>query len=224
MSNAQSNRSAGSQPTTPAALGSVPPAAPGSANATALGCLVLVARQHGLHLTVPQLVHDNLLGPGELDVSVIVRCAKGVGLKTKVVHLGWSALHHLRKVLPAIVGLKNGSFLVLRRLDGDKDDAKVVLQDPNADEDAPLVIDRVRFEEAWTGEIILVKRNYDICRRDATVQHRARRRAAFSRALDRPRRRDLRAGSGIACAGANHVLAGAVATRSSITRRSTRSS
>ena len=123
---------------------------------------MLVARQHGLHLTVPQLVHDNLLGPGELDVSVIVRCAKGVGLKTKVVHLGWSALHHLRRVLPAIVGLKNGSFLVLRRLDGDKDDAKVVLQDPNADEDSLLVIDRVRFEEAWTGQVILVKRNYDI--------------------------------------------------------------
>ena len=37
-----------------------------------------------------------------------------------------------------------------------------ILQDPNAHEDAPLVIDRVRFEEAWTGDIILVKRNYDI--------------------------------------------------------------
>ena len=39
---------------------------------------------------------------------------------------------------------------------------RVVLQDPNAHEDAPLVVDRVRFEEAWTGDIILVKRNYDI--------------------------------------------------------------
>ena len=39
---------------------------------------------------------------------------------------------------------------------------RVVLQDPNADEDALLVIDRVRFEEVWTGEVILVKRDYDI--------------------------------------------------------------
>ena len=39
---------------------------------------------------------------------------------------------------------------------------RIVLQDPNAADDALLVIDRVRFEEAWNGEVILVKRNYDI--------------------------------------------------------------
>ena len=37
-----------------------------------------------------------------------------------------------------------------------------MLQDPNAADDAVLVIDRVRFEEAWSGDVILVKRNYDI--------------------------------------------------------------
>ena len=37
----------------------------------------------------------------------------------------------------------------------------MVLQDPNADEDAALVIDRVRFEDAWTGDVVLVKRDYD---------------------------------------------------------------
>ena len=36
------------------------------------------------------------------------------------------------------------------------------MQDPNAGEDALLVIDRIRFEEAWSGEVILVKRDYDI--------------------------------------------------------------
>ena len=39
---------------------------------------------------------------------------------------------------------------------------RVVLQDPNAADDALLVIDRVRFEDAWSGDVILVKRNYDI--------------------------------------------------------------
>ena len=54
--------------------------------------------------------------------------------------------------------------MVVLRVDGDAEGEthRVVLQDPNAHEDAPLVIDRVRFEEAWTGDIILVKRNYDI--------------------------------------------------------------
>ncbi len=43
---------------------------------------------------------------------------------------------------------------------------RVVLQDPNADDDALLVIDRVRFEEVWTGEVILIKRNYDIAEQE----------------------------------------------------------
>ena len=38
----------------------------------------------------------------------------------------------------------------------------MVLQDPNAADDALLVIDRVRFEDAWSGDVILVKRNYEI--------------------------------------------------------------
>ena len=38
----------------------------------------------------------------------------------------------------------------------------MVLQDPNAADDAALVIDRVRFEDAWSGDVILVKRNYEI--------------------------------------------------------------
>jgi ATP-binding cassette subfamily B protein len=39
---------------------------------------------------------------------------------------------------------------------------RVVLQDPNASNDALLLIDRVRFEDVWTGDVILLKRNYDI--------------------------------------------------------------
>ena len=42
------------------------------------------------------------------------------------------------------------------------DEAAVVLQDPNAADDALLVIDRIRLEDAWSGDVILVKRNYDI--------------------------------------------------------------
>jgi ABC-type bacteriocin/lantibiotic exporter with double-glycine peptidase domain len=38
----------------------------------------------------------------------------------------------------------------------------VVLQDPNAGDDALLMVDRVRFENAWTGEVILVRRDYDV--------------------------------------------------------------
>ena len=48
------------------------------------------------------------------------------------------------------------------RLEGEPDAPRVVLQDPNADEDALLIVDRVRLEDAWTGEVVLIKRNYEL--------------------------------------------------------------
>jgi subfamily B ATP-binding cassette protein HlyB/CyaB len=129
---------------------------------TGLGCLVVVARHHGLHLAVPQLIHDNFLNKDELSTSELVKCIRGAGLKAKVVHLKWDGLEHLKKVMPAIVRLTNGTRFVLRRIEGEPEQARVVLQDPNADDDALLVIDRVRFEAAWTGEVVLIKRNYEI--------------------------------------------------------------
>src|ERR1700722_1217108 len=137
-----------------------------AAVATAPGCLVIVARHHGMHLAAPQIIRDNFLGAAELTVPELLKCVKKAGLKAKVVHLKWSSLSHLKKVLPAIVRLKNGSYLVLHRLEGDAENARIILHDPHADEDTPLVIDRVRFEEAFTGDVILIKRNYDIAQEE----------------------------------------------------------
>jgi subfamily B ATP-binding cassette protein HlyB/CyaB len=142
--------------------GAAPAVPERAAEPSGLGCLVIVARHHGLHLTVPQLVHDNVLANREVSVGEIVKCATSVGLKTKTVNLDWDGLGQLRKVLPAIVRLKSGGSLVLLRLEDDAAAPRAVLQDPNAAEDALLVIDRARFEDAWTGEVLLIKRNYDL--------------------------------------------------------------
>jgi len=48
-----------------------------SANgASALGCLILVARHHGVHLTLDQIVHDNVLESAAVDDGQLVRCAR----------------------------------------------------------------------------------------------------------------------------------------------------
>ncbi|SFI09199.1 peptidase domain-containing ABC transporter [Bradyrhizobium sp. Gha] len=133
-----------------------------SAVATGLECLVIVARQHGLHLTASQLIHDNVLGGSEVTTAEIVKCANNSGMRAKVVQLDWEGLGHLKKALPAIVSLKDGARMVLLRLEGDVNNPRVVLRDPSVDEDALLVIDRVRFQDVWTGEVILAKRDYDI--------------------------------------------------------------
>jgi ATP-binding cassette subfamily B protein len=52
--------------------------------------------------------------------------------------------------------------MLVLRTERDENSSRVVLQDPLADEDALLVLDQSRFEEIWTGETILIKRNYEI--------------------------------------------------------------
>ena len=133
-----------------------------SADRFGLDCLVIVARHRGVHLSVPQLIHDNVLTGQHVTVPQLLKCARSAKLKAKVAHLTWDGLSHLKKALPVVVTLKNGTSMVLLRLAGGPDDARVVLQDPNAGEDALLVIDRLRFEEVWSGDVILVKRDYDI--------------------------------------------------------------
>jgi ATP-binding cassette subfamily B protein len=127
-----------------------------------LECLVIVARRHGIHLSVPQLIHDNVLGKQEVSIAEIVKCAKASGLAAKVVDLDWEGLIQLKKMLPAIIRLRNGASMVLQRIESDGASGHVLLQDPNADDETPLVVDRVRLEDVWTGEVVLVKRNYEI--------------------------------------------------------------
>jgi ATP-binding cassette, subfamily B, bacterial HlyB/CyaB len=129
---------------------------------SSLACLVTVARHRGVHLSVPQLVHDNVLTGEQITVPQLLKCARSAKLEAKVARLNWDELSQLKKALPAIVTLKNGASMVLLRVTGGPDDAAIVLEDPNAGEDALLEIDRTRFERAWSGDVILVKRDYDI--------------------------------------------------------------
>ncbi len=127
-----------------------------------LECLMIVARQHGLHLTTTQLIHDNLLTDQEVTLGELLKCANSSGMTAKAVKLDWKGLQQLKKALPAIVWLRDGSSMVLLRLDGDENNMRVVLRDPNAAEDALLIIDQLRFEDIWSGDVVLVKRNYEI--------------------------------------------------------------
>ena len=129
----------------------------GTSEPSGLGCLVIIARHHGLELSVAQLVHDNYLVDQEVSVPELLKAARSAGLRAQTVRLDWHGLNQLDKALPAIVRLNNGRSMVLLRLEGgESGPSRAVLQDPNAGDDALLMIDRARFEGAWTGEVILV--------------------------------------------------------------------
>ena len=156
-----------------------------------LGCLVIVARHHGLHLTVSQLTHDNVLPNREVNVAEIIKCATSVGLKAKTVHMDWNGLGSLTKVLPVIVRLKTGGSLVLRHVGEEEPTlpSRVMLQDPNAAERRPadhrpraLRGSLDRGDHAHQARL----RHH---RRGAAVQVWPHRRARVPRAADCARRR-----------------------------------
>ena len=129
---------------------------------TALGCLAIIGRLSGVNLTVEQLIHDNLLGSEEITTEELLACAKRAGFRCKTLFLRWADLLDLRKALPAIVRFKDGSSMVMLRVEQQDGVSHVVLQDPNADADNLLIVDQMRFDQVWSGDTILIKRNYEI--------------------------------------------------------------
>jgi len=133
---------------------------------TRLASLVIVARHRGIQLSVAQLQRDHLLEPGEVSADKLLEIADASGLRAMLLRTEWRDLMALGQALPAILLLRNGNAMVIVRTDAQSQPPIVQLQDPNAGEDAPLVIDEGRLRQAWTGEIILLKRDYGV--RDET--------------------------------------------------------
>ena len=112
---------------------------------SALGCLIYIGRHHGLHLTAEQLTRTNLLTGEELSSAGALKSAQSVGLVAKAVALKWESLAKIKKALPALVRLTNGSYLVLQRVDIESPVPQVVLIDPKTNSDMTLTLDRLRI-------------------------------------------------------------------------------
>jgi subfamily B ATP-binding cassette protein HlyB/CyaB len=133
--------------------------------ASLLGCLVIAARYRGIYLSATQLVRDYLLPPNEPSPERLLGIARAAGLRAVATQMSFRELKRLGTVLPAIVLLRNGGAMVLLRVETQGKTPTVVLQDPMAGEEVPLVLDEERFTAGWTGRVILLKRDYRL--RDA---------------------------------------------------------
>lgn len=131
-----------------------------------LQSLVIVARYRDLNLTVEQLMHDNVLTGNDISSVDILRCASNAGLKATLLRLKTADLGQLNKALPCILQICGGGSLALLRRDETPSGVRFILQDPAAPDGVYLALDSVRLEAAWTGNVILLKRNYDITDQD----------------------------------------------------------
>src|SRR5215471_17430833 len=123
---------------------------------TALQCLTAVARHHGIDLSVDRIKHDYALQPGDDVTGLLPKIARGCGMQTRKLKVGWKELPRLGEAYPAIARLANGNSVILLGFHEDK----VGLLDPLADRLAVLRLDQQTFCKNWNGELLLVRRTF----------------------------------------------------------------
>ena len=113
-------------------------------------CLVTLLRFLDMPGDVQQLRHQ-YAEPGQtMSAETLVRAARRLSLKSRVVGSQWGKLE--KTPMPAIAELKSGEFVLI----GGMRDGNMLVQDPR---DGKLTSQsREEFESAWSGRLILVTR------------------------------------------------------------------
>jgi ATP-binding cassette, subfamily B, bacterial HlyB/CyaB len=113
-----------------------------------LAALVSLLRFHGVGADAEQIRHR--FGGRAIGIPEMLRCAKDLGLKARVVTTRWQRLD--RTPLPGIAVLGDGGFLML----GKAGEEKVLVQSPLAPR--PQLMSRAEFEAVWDGRVVLMAR------------------------------------------------------------------
>jgi len=119
-----------------------------AADESALVSLTILLRCHGVGVEPEQIRHR--VGAAHIGVVEMLRCAKDMGLKARVVSTRWERL--ASTPLPGIAMLRDGGFSVLGKAAEDK----VLVQHPAAPR--PETMTRAQFEAIWTGGLVLMSR------------------------------------------------------------------
>ncbi|GLT24654.1 ABC export transporter fused inner membrane and ATPases [Zoogloea oryzae] len=130
-----------------------------------LACLAAIAGHHGLSTSVEQIRREHLANdaPFPTPPDALVPTARALGLKARSQRLDFADLTALQETFPAIAVLRNGNCVVLVGLRDTADGPAVAVLDPTATPaNAILLIDGARFQEAWNGEVVLLKRSYPV--------------------------------------------------------------
>lgn len=129
---------------------------------SAIKCLVLLARQNNVDLHVDSLLHDYHVHDDEADDHVLIKIASEHGFKARSLKHSLPALAEKADVLPAIIRLKNNSALLMTAINRDENGeiTDVTLLDPTVAEPAPKKLKIATFNKVWTGNFLLITRQY----------------------------------------------------------------
>jgi subfamily B ATP-binding cassette protein HlyB/CyaB len=117
---------------------------------TGLVALCQIARHLGIAASPAALRRHHLVAGMVASKEDLIRIARHLGLRARVVKTNWDRLE--KTPLPAIFLAKDGKFGILSRVI----DGHAAVHSGGAAR--PLLLERPDFEEAWTGELILLSR------------------------------------------------------------------
>ncbi|MDD5585997.1 MAG: type I secretion system permease/ATPase [Alphaproteobacteria bacterium] len=113
---------------------------------------VLLARYLSVPIDPHQLQHQ--LGGAQVDATEMLRCAKQLQLKARIITSDWSRL--AKTALPCIACLHDGTFIILGKVTEDT----ALIHDPALGR--PQILKRAEFEEKWNGSLVLMTRRANL--------------------------------------------------------------
>lgn len=117
---------------------------------TAVRALRLVAQLHHLPVNDDKLSEALGESPGGPACSTLVRAARRIGMRARVLRVDWDIL--LKSPLPAIARQKDGRFVIVAKV---VEGNRLLVQDPL--EARPMLLPREIFEPAFSGELVLCR-------------------------------------------------------------------
>lgn len=131
-----------------------------------LRATMAAAKYHGVDLDL----RDFATEPGEKSPSpaTLARWLNSQGLVAKGMRLKWRYLIRMFNSPPVVLMFKDGSAGLMVGVNPKK--GVVFLRDPLGKEtDAPVAVDELRLRQAWTGDVLLVKRNRNLSEAEAPI-------------------------------------------------------
>jgi subfamily B ATP-binding cassette protein HlyB/CyaB len=113
-----------------------------------LEALALMLRFHGVAVDTAQIAHQ--FAGARIAVPQMLRCAKDLKLKARVVSADWAYLK--KSQLPAIVECHGNKFLIVGKIS----DEGALVHDPAVGR--PQALSREQFEAEWAGRVVLMTR------------------------------------------------------------------
>ena len=126
---------------------------------TALRCLFLIARHHGVELSPESLVR---VGQADIFASTL-QVMRELGLKGNVLrNQSWRKLNKLGKIFPAIAVQKDGNWvIVLDLIPAPDGKLSAAILNPQAEQAGMIVLSREQFVESWSGTLLLCAHESD---------------------------------------------------------------